>query len=91
MKDLARKWHRWERTRERGEKRFVWVNGVLAWGLLTAALFSVGMIMFGGSHIAIVPIAFLVFPAGGYFWGKIVWRITESQYAKDHRLPTPNE
>lgn len=91
MKDLARKWHRWERTRERGEKRFVWVNGVLAWGLLTAALFSVGMIMFGDSSIVIVPIAFLVFPAGGYFWGKIVWRITEGQYAKAHRLPASNE
>ena len=90
MKDLASKWHKWERTRARGEKRFVWVNGVLGWGLVTAALFSIVMVMFRDSSIAMVPIAFLVFPVGGYFWGKIVWRIAEGQYAKDHGLPAPN-
>ncbi len=90
MKDSAMKWRKWEATRAKGKRRFVWVNGVLGWGLLTAALFSAFMIGFGDASWAIVPVAFLIFPAGGYFWGLAVWRITEGQYAKDHGLPPPN-
>ncbi|MEN9491217.1 MAG: hypothetical protein RJA63_1666 [Pseudomonadota bacterium] len=83
MKDSAMTWRKWEVTRAKGEKRFVWVNGVLGWGLLTATLFSAFMVGFNDASWATILVAFLIFPAGGYFWGVAVWRIAEGQYAKD--------
>jgi hypothetical protein len=90
MKDQATKWRRWEKTRAMGETRFVWLVGVLGWGLLTATLVSGLMIGFRDRSMTIIPFAFVVFPIWGYFWGVRFWRVNEKQYAKDLGLPAPD-
>jgi hypothetical protein len=63
---------KWENMRKKGMTRFVLLYGVLFWGGLTGivAMFFLG------------PIALLVFPIGGIFFGIFIWNIGESKYRK---------
>jgi hypothetical protein len=76
------KWHKWERTRAKGRNRFIWVTGVLCWGVLTGLVWSVVMAMFQGWDRlgVLIPIALIAFPIGGYWFGSNVWRKTEERY-----------
>lgn len=72
----------WKATREKGKKRFLWVNGFTYFGVSTAILWSLLM------HIAepVEPIwmrplvALFLFPICGLAWGHFVWRASESKY-----------
>lgn len=73
---------KWSKSREKGEKRFVWFQGVLLWGVCTALFWSVLMeFLVPNENIFVRPIiAIILFPIGGYGWGKWVWKITEKKY-----------
>ena len=58
----------------RGKWHFILVRGVLGWGVLTAALYS--MFMFftvKDCNAGRVLVAFILFPVGGIFWGAFMW------------------
>jgi hypothetical protein len=65
-----------------GEKKFVWVRGVLFWGIFTALTWSVLMeYMNPSDNILLRPIiALILFPIGGFFWGKWAWKANEKKY-----------
>jgi hypothetical protein len=91
MTDQNKRWQEWEKVRMKGSRHFIWFNGVLIFGLGSAALFSVVVVGFNFLSPSIIPIAFLIFPISGYFWGLIVWRLSESGFAKRRGLPPGNE
>ena len=77
-----------------GPIRFTVIYGVLAWGLLTALIFSVlapwlgfvpgeqpGMGYFDKVMRA-APLSFLVFPACGLLWGAAMWIVMKRVEAK---------
>jgi hypothetical protein len=76
-------WRGWERTRERGEGFFVWVHGVLGWGVSMSLLWTFyhGFYESMGTpwHV-MAAISFPIFTFGGYLWGKFMWRFMERKY-----------
>jgi len=73
---------RWARTRQKGRKRFVWVHGVLGWGLPMAITCPVLLAVFQGwERLPLnLPIALVLFPIGGYWFGAWMWRFGEQKY-----------
>lgn len=73
---------KWEKIRSKGKNRFVWVNGVLIWGLTTAILWSIMMeIVQPSNDIWIRPlIALIIFPIGGIAFGHFTWHASEKKY-----------
>jgi hypothetical protein len=52
----------------------------VAWGLCTALLFSVAMAQWDRTpgdrtrgFLSVLPLALLIFPVCGYFWGVLMW------------------
>ena len=74
---------KWERTRKKGKSHFIWVNGFLCWGILTAVLWSIIMhISQPQEPIWLRPlIALVLFPIGGLFWGNWVWNASEKKFS----------
>jgi hypothetical protein len=67
-----------------GRTQFVLRYGVLGWGVPTAILFSlIQSYRFGsdGFLFQLVP-ALILFPIGGIFFGRFVWRMLENKHAK---------
>jgi hypothetical protein len=88
---------RWEKTRRMGRTHFVWLFGVLGFGLtmgvcLPVAIAAVGSYLPGN----IVPgwerlpyslsVCLILSPLVGYFAGLTMWQVTESQYARATQL-----
>lgn len=75
---------KWEATRAKGKKRFLWVNGFVFWGFTTAILWSIVMQLTQPAQpVWIRPlIALVLFPIGGLVWAHFVWRSTEAKYNK---------
>ena len=80
-------WVKWERTRRNGRSRFLWIFGVLGFGMTTGIIGSVIMYLdmsgiMGRRHpvpeLAILPL--LVCPFGGYLWGVMMWHTVDSKY-----------
>jgi hypothetical protein len=73
---------KWEKTRAKGKKRFLWVNGFLGWGVMTAILWSIIMeVSQPSENLWIRPIiALILFPIGGLAWGHFVWKYTEKKF-----------
>ncbi len=74
---------RWERVRAKGRSRYIWLSGVLGWGLPVAVAWSIAMTGFrGGWSLTnydftllgsyLLP-ALILFPIGGYLWGACIW------------------
>jgi len=69
MAQAPDRWKRWERTRARGERSYVWRFGVLGWGGALAALWCVRYAVDPNARPPWwvgVPLAMVLFPAGGY-------------------------
>ena len=85
------RWRKWEATRSRGRKRFIWVTGVLTWGLATGVCWSILMAGIQGwdKLSTLLPVALVVFPICGYFFGAFVWKSTEIKYNEhlEHKTP----
>lgn len=73
---------KWEKTRIKGKKRFLWVNGFLGWGVTTAILWSIIMeVSQPSENLWIRPmIALILFPIGGLAWGHFVWKSMEKKF-----------
>lgn len=73
---------KWELTRKKGKTKFLWLNGFLGWGVMTAILWSVIMeVMQPSEAWWIRPvIAIILFPIGGLAWGHFVWESTEKKF-----------
>ncbi|MBM4200134.1 MAG: hypothetical protein FJ189_02480 [Gammaproteobacteria bacterium] len=85
---------KWEHTRSRGMKRFIWRKGILGWGgfmFLTMTPFN--LFLRFGTHWpspADFPIRFLLFSGilwmvAGCLFGFTTWALIERAYRK-HRL-----
>jgi len=71
-----------DKIRELGRSKFVWRYGVLGWGLTTAILFSLLMACaegWDGFLFKLIP-ALVIFPIGGYAWGRIMWAFFERKW-----------
>jgi len=75
---------RWAATRAKGRTCFIWIYGVVLYGLAAAVSWSITMsALQGWDQIFIyLPIALVVFPIGGYFFGVWVWKKSEAEYEK---------
>jgi len=66
-----------------GRSRFVWRYGVLLWGLSTGIVWAIVMTFSNGGSEPFSFGRFMIllaggvslFPVGGYFWGRVMWRI----------------
>lgn len=82
---------RWGTTRAGGKKRFIWLQGVLGWGVLTAVLVALLQKWLGPDthHFGKdLLIGLIIYPIGGYFWGWSMWALTERSYSKTLALKT---
>ena len=62
------------------KKRYCWTWGVGAWGLTTAVAFA--FVMSGSNDMGFLPwlgLSLMFFPAGGYWWGRIMWHLFGSK------------
>jgi uncharacterized membrane protein len=73
---------RWAKTRQMGRGRYTLIYGVLIWGVVTGILWAVAMAwMQGWNQLPGFLIFGLIgFPIGGYFYGRLMWRIFEARY-----------
>lgn len=79
--------NKWEKTRLKGMTHFIWVRGVLFWGVGTAILWSIAMHFVAPQDpVWLRPlIALAVFPPGGLYWGRWCWMAWEKKYAESGR------
>lgn len=70
----------WERTRMMGRKRYIWTFGVGFWGVFTGFFWAVGMSVLNGMEQLpfLLSLALVVFPAAGYIFGAVTWRMNEA-------------
>lgn len=77
---------RWAKIRARGRRRFILRDCVARWGLVSAALF--GLILPAAKGIPlpdalqILGSSLILFPAIGYTYGSVIWRMGEERYHK---------
>ena len=85
---------KWEEKRKQGKIKFIMTTGVICWGVTTGILWSLAMFFIDQNPKTLkLFISFFIpgiigFPIGGYFWGLIMWNLTEKKYQryiKDHR------
>ena len=85
----AKQAERWAKSRQRGRTRYIWVNGVLGWGVTMGLVWPIAMAaQQGWQHLTgLLPIALVGFPIGGYFFGVWTWRVYESQFDRINSSP----
>ncbi len=75
---------KWAKIRRMGRSRYVRNHWVLGWGLTVAIVWSFWMAFekgWGQLPIFLV-LALIGFPFGGYFLGRMMWRLSEKQYLR---------
>ncbi|HVL12023.1 MAG TPA: hypothetical protein VM529_05630 [Gemmata sp.] len=84
MKTTDRQLARWEKMRKMGRTRYVWLVGVLGWGVATGSTWAVTMAAVQGWDRlpTLLTLALIGFPIGGYFFGAWTWKVCEAQYQK---------
>ena len=75
---------RWERTRDRGQRRFVIVDGVLRFGVCCAVLNALVAYLLGwpGTLWSRLAVNLVVFSVGGIWHGRRMWTHHERRYAQ---------
>ena len=67
----------------KGKWHFIFVHGVIGWGLLTAILFSVvNYLTTDTQFLQGMGTYFIIFPIGGIAWGYVMWLRFYNQYHK---------
>ena len=75
---------RLQKTIAKGKIRFIVVDGMLGWGLLTGILFSLSIHFFGSPMDAnAIVLSLILFAFGGVIWGHFVWVGLEKALAKE--------
>ncbi len=71
-----------------GKSNFIWKVGVQKWGFSTGTLWTLIMTVFFGfeTFFSFLIPALIVFPVGGYFFGRNLWFQFESDYQKSQDL-----
>jgi hypothetical protein len=79
-----KQFERWARTRAKGRARFIWIDGVIGWGLTMAViLLPLFALTNGWGPVQrSLPFALVLFPVVGYGWGVRMWHLSERQYAE---------
>ncbi len=85
MKETQR--NKWERTRVKGKKNYIFYNGIIGWGIPTAILFTFISSYLENSSIILNQAFFksllssiVIFSIGGIFFGLWTWHWTERIY-----------
>ena len=67
-----------------GRTRYIWLVGVLGWGVATGSMWAVAMAaMQGWDRLPVLlAIALVGFPIGGYFFGAWVWKASSRSTSK---------
>jgi hypothetical protein len=75
----------WPKTREMGRGRYTLIYGVLMWGIATGIGWAIVMAaMQGWDRLPFLLVgALILFPIGGIFWGRYMWRMMEARYQKE--------
>jgi hypothetical protein len=75
---------RWEATRSKGRSRYIWLFGVVGWGVFTGLIWALilGWQQGWDRLPALLAFGLIGFPIGGYFWGDWMWKRLEKQYEK---------
>jgi hypothetical protein len=87
----AKSFAKWQKTRQLGRTKFIWIYGVVLWGITTGVLWTMFMVAFflwlGGADVSLskhplflMTLNVIGFMYGGYFWGKMVWDVLEKAY-----------
>lgn len=72
-----------KRLMAKGKWHYIFVYGVLGWGVSTAILFSLLQAFSGeASFFDAIPLSLIMFPVGGFFWGVFMWSYLVKQYTK---------
>jgi hypothetical protein len=81
---------RWELARAKGKDHFIWMVGVVRWGLLSGFVISTFTYLnrvnwnvkalFELDFVSHLSFMLLSFSAFGYLWGWTVWKLTEKRY-----------
>ena len=80
---------KWEKTRQRGRKAFLYRHGVFGWGLWSGVLFLIinewmSINSFKYLNVAQIPFTtvlyIVLFMVGGYIWGIFMWNRMERLY-----------
>jgi hypothetical protein len=74
---------RWAKIRASGRDRFIWIHGVFGWGVPTGILVSLVLSLLNqweGALFYYMSLSLILFSIGGYFWGLLIWQISEKQY-----------
>ena len=73
---------KWEKTRQRGRKAFLYRYGVFGWGLWSGVLFLIineGMSINSFKFSFTTVLYIVLFMVGGYIWGTFMWNWMERQ------------
>lgn len=84
MKNTSpKKYRRWEKQREKGQLKFILINGVLCWGGFMSVFMNLYYYLRNGTvtidSIAVNSFIFLVM---GIIWGALTWAMSENSYQK---------
>jgi hypothetical protein len=75
---------KWVKLSKMGRSRFVLLYGILGWGIPTAILFTLLQSYqngWDGFLFELIP-ALVIFPIGGYVWGRVMWKFLERRHGK---------
>jgi len=72
---------KWEDIRKMGKWRFVFVQGVLRWGISFGILFSLMRYFLNGEPVGNLLWPVPIYLGGGAVWGIWVWDRNEKKYA----------
>ncbi|MFT7617145.1 MAG: hypothetical protein ACI97A_000779 [Planctomycetota bacterium] len=80
----------WESRQAKGMIWFIFINGVLAWGITTAIAFCLctPLINEEASFMTLLPQAIITFPLAGIFWGGFMWSLGQRRYSKAQEAGT---
>lgn len=75
----------WQKIRQKGQLKFILINGMLSWGL---PMFAVMTFVFNeptnenGIRFGFIAVSMGIWAIAGLLFGKLIWLITERRYQK---------
>ncbi len=82
--ELPKKLQRWENTRRKGKAWFIFLHGILGWGLPMFFLmtFIVNRHPERPFNVGMIVLPAIVWTLGGAAFGWIMWHLNENKYQK---------